>query len=41
MMKEKKIPRMSHVVLLNLKRVPNASGKLMPECALRLYMSMR
>ena len=36
MMKEKKIPSMSHVVLLNLKRVPNASGKLMPECVFTL-----
>ena len=33
MMKEKKIPRMSHVILLNLKRVPSpGSGKMMPEC---------
>jgi hypothetical protein len=40
MMKEKKIPRMSHVVLLNLKRVPNANGKLMPECVLYLSMSV-
>ena len=34
MMKEKKIPQMSHVILLNLKRVPSpGSGKMMPECA--------
>ncbi len=34
MMKQKKIPRMSHVILLNLKRVPSpGSGKMMPECA--------
>ncbi len=33
MMKQKKIPRMSHVILLNLKRVPSpGSGKMMPEC---------
>ena len=30
-MRHKKLPRMSHIIALSMRRAPNAAGKLMPE----------